>query len=166
MVSTFAILALSLFAQDLETPHTLKPSGPGPAARIDQAAWLAGRWQAEALGGECEEVWTPPRNGAMLGMFRLHKDGKVAFQEIINLVEENGSLVMRLKHFHADLKGWEEKNDTVEFPLVRVEPNRLWFGGMTLERTSADSITVHLAIRMRGKAEPHEEKFVYRRVRD
>lgn len=166
MKLTLTLLALSLAAQERETPNTLKSTGPGPAARIDQAAWLTGRWQGEGLGGSCEEVWLPGRNGSMLGMFRLHRGGKIAFQEIMSLVEENGSLTMRLKHFHADLKGWEEKNDSVEFPLVRVEPNRLWFGGLTMERTDADTITLYLAIRMRGRAELHEEKFVYRRVRD
>ena len=166
MKPTLVLLTLSLAAEERETANTLKAAGPAPAARIDQAAWLAGRWQAKALGGECEEVWTPPKNGTMLGMFRLHKDGKVAFQEIVNLVEEKGSLTLRLKHFDADLKGWEEKTDTVAFPLVRAEKDRLWFSGLTLERTGADSITVYLAIRVRGNPEPFEERFVYRRARD
>lgn len=54
----------------------------------------------------------------MMGMYRLIRNAKPAFYELCTIVEENGSLVLRLKHFNPDLKGWEETDKTVDFPLV------------------------------------------------
>ena len=45
----------------------------------------------------------------MMGSYRLVKDDKVIFYELQTIVEQGSSLVFRLKHFNADLSGWEEK---------------------------------------------------------
>ena len=48
-----------------------------PPARIESMAWLAGYWEGEGLGGTMEDIWMPPRDGVILGAFRLTKpDGK------------------------------------------------------------------------------------------
>jgi len=42
----------------------------------------------------------------------------VAFYELIAIEREGEGLVMRIKHFNAGLKGWEEKDDCAELDLV------------------------------------------------
>lgn len=153
------------YAQEKLTEHTFTRSdgAPGPRAQVEDMNWLAGHWVGEALGGTVEEIWSPPRGGAMMGMFRLVKDAETVFYELMTIVPENGSLVLRLKHFNADLTGWEEKQDTVDFPLVEVAGNAFHFDGLSFRRESADRVRVHLA--MRGKdGTVREETFAYTRV--
>jgi uncharacterized protein DUF6265 len=158
-------LAAPLAAQDRQTEHTFKPR-PGaarPAATIADMAWLAGHWTGPALGGTSEEMWTPPSAGAMMGMYRLIKDGRPVFYELLTLVEEGGSLVLRLKHFNADLSGWEEKDRSLAFPLLAKEAGALHFDGMSFQPQGKDALTVYLAI---GQKDGHvrEETFTYTRV--
>ncbi len=102
----------------------------------------------------------------MMGMFRLIKEDKIVFYEFFRLAEENGTLILRLKHLHPDLKGWEEKDATVEFPLVRLGSKELIFDGLTFKETGPDSISVTVRIGSRSGGPPREEKFVYKRVKD
>lgn len=123
--------------------------GHAPQAKIEQLAWMAGHWIGEGLGGVCEEVWSPAADGAMMGMFRLIREGKVVFYEFQTLVEQDGSLVLKLKHFHPDLVGWEEKDGMVRFPLVHVEKDAVWFRGLTYRKDSDGTLSIFL--RLRGK---------------
>jgi hypothetical protein len=38
--------------------------------------------------------------------------------------------MIRLKHFNPDMAGWEEKNQTVDFPFVAKEGDTLLFDEM------------------------------------
>lgn len=119
------------FAQDI---RHLAPGAASPPATIDSLRWLEGRWIGEGLGMTAEEIVSPAIGGSMIGVFRASRDGAPAFYELISYREENGSLMLRLKHFNPDLKGWEEKAVTVDFPLVAVEGDRVYFDGLTIER--------------------------------
>jgi hypothetical protein len=83
----------------------------------------------------------------MMGMYRLIKDGKVAFYELLTFVEEEGSLTLKLKHFNADLTGWEEKDKFVTFRLARVAADAVYFDGLTFRRDGPDRMTIFLALR-------------------
>jgi hypothetical protein len=125
-------------------------------------AWLAGHWTGEALGGVSEEIWSPARGGVMLGMYRLLKNDAPVFYELLTISEREGSLVLRLKHFNADLTGWEEKVDVREFPLVAKRDGVLHFEGMAFH-PKGDQLTVYLAITPKN-GPVREERFTYRRV--
>jgi len=151
-------------AQERLTEHTLKLSAgkQSPAATIADMSWLAGQWIGEGLGGLTEEVWSPPRNGVMMGMFRLVRDGKPIFYELLTLAEEKGSLTLRLKHFNADLTGWEEKDKTIDFPFIMKADGVVHFEGLAWRPEGPDALTIYLAIRRDGNV--REEKFQLRRV--
>lgn len=134
-----------------------------PKAELRQVEWIAGHWRGEAFGGIAEEIWTSPLGNSMMGAFKLVVDSKVAFYEIETIVEENGTLILRLKHFHGDLKGWEEKDETVDFRLVKIAKDKVWFDGFTIERVSDDEINMYVLIDNEGIAE--EVKFNYKRVK-
>lgn len=166
LAGALAFLAgVSASGQQRLTERTYQLGDAEPAAATLAAVeWLAGRWVGNALGGESEEVWSAPAGGAMMGMYRLVKDGKPVFYELLTLVEQHGTLLLRLKHFHGDLKGWEEKDDTVDFPLVKVEDGAVHFEGMSFH-PHGDELTVHLAIGdRRGSGKVREETFRYRRA--
>jgi hypothetical protein len=133
---------------------------------IDDLAWLAGTWQGEGLGGLVDEVWSGPVDGAMVGHFRLTKDGAVAFYELMTLgpIDADGRLGMKVKHFGPDLTGWEEKDAWVTFRFLERAGERFLFDGLTIERVAADRVEIAVQIRSR-EGTPRTEVFRYRRLR-
>ncbi|MCP3915664.1 MAG: hypothetical protein GY711_08925 [bacterium] len=148
-------------AQDDAPPQAPTEGAPArPAARIGDVAWIAGSWTGEAFGGTFEEVWTPPTGGSMLGLFKLKRDGRPWMYEIQVIVEEEGSLVLKLKHFSAELHGWEEKDAFVSFPLVKIEDGVAQFDGLTFRRDGPDRMQVHLAVERNGERDTEEMMYV------
>jgi len=161
-------LGASMTAQgtgERETTNTLRASAgaAGPPATLDQMKWLVGHWKGTGLGGVSEEMWSEPAGGVMMGMYRLVINGRPSFYEFIHLAEENGSLVMKLKHFNADLTAWEEKERFVTFRLVKIGANEAHFDGLTFRR-SVDRLQIFLALRDKAGA-VREEAFQLERVR-
>jgi hypothetical protein len=148
------------------TPNTLKlaADAPRPGASLPQMAWLAGRWTGSGLGGVTEETWSAPAAGAMMGMFRFLKGDQVVFYEFLTLVEHEGSLLLKLKHFNPDLTGWEEKADAIRFGLLKITPEAAWFDGLTFRRVGDNEVEIFLAIRNRADGSVREERFQMRRT--
>jgi len=141
----------------------LEDKQQSPPADLSVVKWLSGHWRGEAFGGLIEEIWSPAIGGSMMGAFKLVVENKVQFYEIETISEESGTLVFRLKHFHKDLKGWEEKDKTIDFVLVKVTDNKVYFNGMTIERISDIKINIYVAIEDNGITT--EEKFTYIKVK-
>jgi hypothetical protein len=158
------LIAFPLLAQERVTEHTLALAAGAapPKATLKDMQWLAGHWTGEAMGAVAEEFWSEPAGGAMMGMFRLVRGEKVIFYEILTVVEVKGSLAIRLKHFNADLTGWEEKAEVREFPFVTIRDGIIHFEGMAF-KPEGDKVTVWLAIGQKDGS-VREEVFVYRRV--
>lgn len=145
-----------------ERTHKLSPGEKSPPATLADMKWLAGHWVGEAFGGKAEEIWAEPAGPNMAGMYRLVMGDKTLFYELITVVEKDGSLVLRLKHFNEDLTGWEEKNEVRAFPLVMKKDGAMHFEGMSFH-PDGDKLTVYLAVEHKDK--PVEEVvFTYRRV--
>ena len=130
---------------------------------IDDFAWMTGHWEAEAFGGIAEDIWAPPRAGYMVGLFRSTTDKGVNFYEIITLGEQDGIFMMRLKHFTAELHGWETKDETVDFILADRGENIWYFKALTIERHSADAMTIY--VRLRSSEGTNIVPFRFKRVR-
>lgn len=132
-----------------------------PNATLEDVAWITGRWQGDAFGGLAEEIWSEPLGGSMMFVFRLVKDGQVSFYEMGHIQEVEGSIVLQLKHFDKSLRGWEEKNETVDFRLVKIEKNKAYFEGFTIEKVSEDQINMWVLIESKDSSE--EVLFSYTR---
>lgn len=137
---------------------------PSPLAKIEAMAWLSGRWEGEGLGGFNEEIWSAPRDGVMMGMFRHLKQDRTVFYEFLMFVEEKGSIVLKLKHFNPDFSGWEEKAAFVDFPLVSAEADAVHFDGLSFIRESADALRIYLLLRDSKTSQVREEVFRMRRA--
>lgn len=162
-VTIVFVFVASLMPARADETRALPPGGASPKAGISDAAWLAGRWVGEGFGAVVEEVMSPPAGNAMIGHFRMaDKDGP-SFYEIVQIREERGSLVYRVKHFHPDLKGWEEKDKTVDFPLVAVSRDALYFDGLTIARTGPGEVTHWVRVKTKDGT-MQEAKLVYRRA--
>lgn len=133
----FFVFSLSSFAQDVTK---LEP-------KLENCAWISGNWKGEAFGGQTEENWSAPSGGSMMATFKLINDGKVSFYEIEIIREVENTLILQLKHFDSDLKGWETKNETVDFPLIEITENKVVFEGMTFEKVSENEMNVFVDIK-------------------
>lgn len=158
---SFTFTFFIVFAQNTLSLDSTQSS---PNASIHDVAWIAGHWQGEAFGGVVEEIWSPPLGGSMMCVFKLVVDNEVRFYEIVTISEENETLILRLKHFHADLKGWEEKDETVDFPLVKIGTNRAYFDGFTFEKISDHQMNIYVMIGG-GNGKAQEMKFPYKLVK-
>lgn len=154
-----------LLAQIAQTPNTLQldDSAPRPAATLADVELLLGHWQGSFMGAQAEEIWLPAAGNTMVGLFRLYSDEEVYFYEIMHMVEEEGSVSLKLKHFHGDLKGWEEKDEMVTFRFVKSTPEGLWFEGLTFLKQPDGSLQSFIAVG-RDDGTSGEESFIYRPV--
>lgn len=147
------LVSLTLSCQAQEN-KTLEP-------KLENIAWIAGTWHGEAFGGITEEIWSEPSGGSMMATFKLINDGKVTFYEIEVIREVKNTLILQLKHFGADLKGWETKDETVDFPLKEITENKVVFEGMTFEKVSENEMNIYVDIEDKGKIET--VKFNYKK---
>ena len=141
MILCFTLLVSASGAQD-PASSTRPPATP----TIDDFAWMAGHWQGEVMGGTFEETWNPPLGNSMIGMFKLVKDGEIAFTELVMISEVEGEFTMRVKHFDRNFVGWETKDKFVEFPLVSVSDAVAEFRGLKVERVGADQLQTTVLI--------------------
>jgi len=121
--------------------------------KLENITWISGTWHGEAFGGITEEIWSKPSGGSMMASFKLIKDDKVAFYEIEIIREIENSLVLQLKHFNNDLKGWETKDETIDFPLKEITSNKVVFEGMIFKKISDNEMNVYVDIEQNGKTE-------------
>lgn len=115
------------------TPDATAARGGIPAA-IKDAEFLAGRWQG-AMGKNqdsfVEEIWSAPNGRNLIGMFRWNKpDGSASVQELLTITEENGTLLLRLRHQNAAGLAWEDKDKPVVLALAEKTPNLLRFDAL------------------------------------
>ncbi|RKN82430.1 DUF6265 family protein [Ulvibacterium marinum] len=157
------ILFFSTFLCNGQNTLSFSENGTSPKASLQDVAWMEGHWKGEAFGGVTEEIWSPPLGGSMMFVFKLVSDGKVNFYEVGHIQQTGETLVLQLKHFHGNLKGWEEKDDTVDFKLVKVEGDRVFFDGFTFEKISDDEVNLYVVISQDNKTEK-EVKFNYKRM--
>lgn len=128
---------------------------------IDKAKWLVGSWKGDGFGGTSEETWSVPADGTMMGMFRhLNAEGDLVFYEFL-LLDNTG---LRLKHFHPDLKSWEEKDDTVFFEMIRVTPTKIELKGLSFELLSENTMKIKVDLKS-SDGEIHTEVFSMERVK-
>lgn len=152
LITVFLFISISAYSQ-----NTLSLGNKSsPKAKLSDVAWIQGSWEGEAFGGQVQEVWSPPLGDSMMCAFKLVVDGKVQFYELIQIRAENESLILRLKHFHGDLKAWETKEETVDFPLVKVEKDIVYFDGFTVKKVTEDSLNMYVMIGEKGKKEEVE----------
>lgn len=159
-----ALFSICASGQVKNTQNTLKlaEGRSSPSATIADVAWLAGSWVGTGLGGVSEEMWSQPQGGIMMGTYRLIVKDKPVFYEMMWLAESEGSLVLKIKHFHPNFVGWEEKDKTVDFKFVSKDGKRVYFSGLTFEQADDKSLKIYLALKDKDGS-VREELFMMKR---
>ena len=163
LVLVALLLGSAVTAQSVKTEHTFRLDDPDTRvpASLEDVAWMVGSWTGDAFGGTFEQTWNPASVGSMVGMFKLINDDDINFYELLLLVEEEGSLSLKVKHFTPAFAAWEEKADYVHFRLVGIGSGVVHFSGLSFYQVSDDEM--HGYIAMRTEDGVREEKLVYRR---
>jgi hypothetical protein len=168
LLTVFLVWSTVAQAQERYTENTLKISAGSessavPAATIEDLSWLAGHWTGQNADQLSEEIWSPPKNGAMMGMYRLLRKNRTVFYELMTFVQEKGTLVLRIKHFHSNLKGWEEKDKTNDFRFIAKKEGAFYFEGMTFKPQGKNALLIFVATRSKDGT-VSEEKYTYKRL--
>ena len=114
-------MAKALHAALLAAFLAVAPIGNGQQpqnAALSPLAFLTGRWVSEERTEVQEENWSPVIGNSMTGSFRIVQSGRPVFYEFWAVELDENRPVLKLKHFNADLAGWEEKNASTKMPLV------------------------------------------------
>lgn len=156
----FLLTSLSAYAQNT---ISYIEGVSSPKATLAEVSWIAGHWKGEAFGGVTEEIWSPPLGDSMMFTFRLIVEEKVQFYEIGHIQQMGETLLLQLKHFNGNLEGWEEREETVDFQLVKLEKNRVLFDDFTFEKISDKEINVYVVIENEDGSK-EEVKFNYKKV--
>ena len=166
MKQSITIFILLFISISYSQTNTLKFEDhmTSPKANLSQVSWIAGHWKGEAFGGITEEIWSPPLGDSMMFSFKLVNDGKVIFYELGGIRQVDDTLIFQLKHFGNDFKGWEEKDETVDAKLIKIDNNRAYFDQFTFERISDTEINIYVVIEENGQTE--EVKFNYKKTND
>ncbi len=140
LLLAFVLTSSLCFAQN--TLHYNDEKG-SEKATLNDISWLVGNWKGEAFGGTFQENWSNPLGNSMMFDFKLVVDGKVVFYEIGHIVEKDKTLLYQIKHFDANLKGWEEKDQSEDFRFIKKESNRMYFDNFTFEKISDNEVNLY-----------------------
>ncbi len=125
-------------------------------AKIEDLAWLSGRWTGTAFGGTIEENYGSPAGGCILGTSRIVKDDKVIHKEYIALEERDGSIVYEVtlpSKVHT-FKLQEIKPDQVTWQ----DPANQW-----PKTISYKKIEVGVEVTLAGASGERTEQFIMKR---
>jgi len=125
---------------------------------VKDVAWISGYWVGEGLGGHVEELWSNPRNGKMICAFRYDNGEEMIFSEHVTMTNTDKGISMLVKHFSADFSAWEEKEEYVEFPIIKIDGQTAYFNGCTFVR-EGDHLNIYVLIGEDGSSK--EELFSY-----
>ncbi len=164
LLGLVSIVSSTMYSQTKASENilTLDSLSTSPKASLNDAAWISGNWKGEAFGGTTEENWSTPSGDSMMATFKLIVNNKVEFYEIEIIRKVKESLILQLKHFSGDLKGWETKDETVDFPLVEISDRSIYFDGMTFEKISDHEMNVYVLMRNKDGSSS-ELKFNYKK---
>lgn len=129
---------------------------------LDLVVWLVGYWWGEVFGGIVEEVWLFLLGDLMMGVFKLVVGDEVQFYEIEIIMVVNVLLVFCLKYFGNDLISWEEKEEYMDFFLLKLIQDIVYFNGFILQCIDENIMNIYVVIEDGGKI--MEYKFYYKRV--
>lgn len=116
-------------------------------ASLADVRWMEGAWEGPLETATQQHIVFSPVSDHMPGFTRAWgPDGAIWFYEINDLVEVDGSLEFRVKHFSGELAGWEGKDQFMRHRLVKKTAQALYFDGITIIREGPDHFTVFVRI--------------------
>jgi hypothetical protein len=109
-----AQLSAGQSSRSLFAVQTAPIDQPGYARKstLSDFAWLEGKWSGSWGPRIAEQIWTPPRAGQMLGLFRAVENNNTLVIELFSLSETPHGVELRFRHFTPALVPWEQAGAT------------------------------------------------------
>lgn len=101
---------------------------------VQDFAWFTGQWSGMCGNDPVDEHWSTPAGGVLMGMFRWLKNDTLFIYEFLTIEPGGDGVVLRIKHYGLGGIGTEEKTESTEFVLERLEAEEARF----LFRSSPD----------------------------
>lgn len=108
-----------------------------PRSDLQPLRWLAGEWQGDGPTGRVEAFWLPPEAGTMAGVLRRIREGRIHGYALAVIAEQDGSLVLRLKRFDAQLTGRDSQEASPPRQLVDISEAEVSFEGVRVKHSGA-----------------------------
>ena len=145
------LLSIQVYAQKKATAHVFleDKNQPCPKIVLSDFEMITGHWIGSGLGGEVDELWMPARQGQLQGVFRLENNGQIIFTEYMSLVQYSIGWMLKIKHFSKDFEGWEDRDKSETFRLIKAEKNALYFSGISYIRPSEDELLIFVAFKQK-----------------
>ena len=135
-----------------------------PHFDLRELAWLQGSWEGTGFNNRIGECWMSAPDGRLTGMFQMiGPDGNQTLSEFFILGAFQDAPAIRLKHFNADLTGWEAQDEYVLFELLETGPDFARFDGLEYHRDNQGRLIIHVTVSRDGKESV--ERFVLTPVR-
>lgn len=119
-----------------------KSASPG-TGNLENIKWLQGKWIAESKNLKVEHIILEKKDAQMPGFVRSVRNDKISFYEITSFIQVGHSVHYRVKHFSAELEGWEAQDEYIDRPLVKIENGNIFFDGITFKKNDNNSFTVY-----------------------
>lgn len=125
-------ITTNILAQDVLSSNDYESTHQ--TTNISDFNWLQGHWKGFGFGGKCDEIWLPAMDNALHGIFRFSMADKLIFTEYMIIEKLEDNIYVKLKHFNRDLSGWEDKDEWMKFPFIKLEGQTAYFNGLTYKR--------------------------------
>lgn len=122
----------------------------GPAATIEQVAWMTGNWAGQLGPNQLEENWISTEGSSIAAMVRMTGGDATSMFEMITIEEVDGSLVLHIQQFNP---GFEPRTEAAQkMELSEITANSVKFvavseGGMAslgYSHPDSDSFIIHV----------------------
>lgn len=126
---------------------------PEERIELSDLGWLQGCWEGTGFGNRVGECWMSAPDGRLTGVFQMiDADGHQTMSEIFVLDDFEDGPALRLKHFHADLTGWEEREEFMVFPLRETGAGFARFEGLNYSLAEDGRLIVELVVSRGGES--------------
>lgn len=103
-----------------EVGETAPAAPPTATSELEDFSFVSGRWLAEVDGDVLEEWWGEPVGNCVVGSFRWMHGDKARFYEYMIIEKREEQVWFHLRHFSPGLVAWEEKDEAMSYPLLRL----------------------------------------------
>lgn len=143
-----------VFLAALAMTHAVAQESVDAGSRFDlnELAWLEGCWEGTGFNNRIGECWMSAPDGRLTGMFQMiAPDGGQTLSEFFVLDAFRDATAIRLKHFNADLSGWEARDEYVVFELLETGPDFARFDGLEYRRDDQGRLIIHVTVSRDGE---------------
>lgn len=176
-VAVTAVMSAMLLAGSAAVARAQAPAAGAAAApakaTLQQMAWITGAWSGTLDDRQIEQHWMAPAANSIVGMYRSIQKQQATLYELLAIEQEGDGLVLRIKHFApgAGLVGREAKEESLNYPLVRIEGQKAVFESgpagsltrLTFTSPAPDAVTIVVERTRDGKLTATD--FKYARVK-